>query len=97
MCYYINTYTDWGCGYRQSTGRHRAECNRATCRLSNRHRNDVHECEQVCTAIQMEEQHIIMEERVDVCRACLEAGRMEHPQVFRNGSNGNIIYRRISY
>ncbi len=23
MCFYVVTYTDWQCGYRQNTGRHR--------------------------------------------------------------------------
>ncbi|KAI0642446.1 hypothetical protein C8Q79DRAFT_985910 [Trametes meyenii] len=49
MCFYIVTYTDWACGYRQNTGRHRAECNRPTCRLSSSHRDDDHDCEKDCT------------------------------------------------
>ncbi|KAH9857315.1 hypothetical protein C2E23DRAFT_721155 [Lenzites betulinus] len=97
MCYYINTFTDWGCGYRQGTGRHRAECNRATCRLSGRHRVDDHDCQLECTELQMEDQHIIMETRRERCGECQETGREAHPQPVTNGANGHTVYRHLTY
>ncbi|KAI0774774.1 hypothetical protein BD413DRAFT_472470 [Trametes elegans] len=91
MCFWIVTYTDWACGFRQRTGRHRAECNRWTCRLSYSHRDDEHDCERDCTGCQMDDQHLIMEHNRGVCGECREAGRGvgEHPGGGpNNGANG---------
>ncbi|EIW58142.1 uncharacterized protein TRAVEDRAFT_47320 [Trametes versicolor FP-101664 SS1] len=102
MCFYVITYTDWQCGYRQHTGRHRVECARPNCRMSNRHPINDHNCEGVCiSAVQQEEQHLIMEENRDVCSECRQAGRGEgeHPRTEGangvNGHSGAIQYRRI--
>ncbi|KAJ8482618.1 hypothetical protein ONZ51_g5234 [Trametes cubensis] len=103
MCFTIVSYTDWWCGYRQHTGRHKVDCNKWGCRLSDAHgdREDVHDCQAQCTGSTLEDQHIIMERRHDVCGECREAGRgrREHPSASTNGANGangHIKYRHLA-
>ncbi|KAH9888789.1 hypothetical protein C8Q73DRAFT_166124 [Cubamyces lactineus] len=106
MCFTIVTYTDWWCGYRQRTGRHRVDCNRRSCRLSDVHgdREDVHNCRVECTGRTAEDQHLIMERRRIVCGDCRMAGRgrREHPGAAtlttngaQNGANGQINYQHL--
>ncbi|KAI8985582.1 hypothetical protein BD414DRAFT_488565 [Trametes punicea] len=101
MCFTILTYCDWLCGYRQYTGTHQVECNRPTCRLSAAHRDDDHDCQRECTGRQMEDQHLIMEHRREMCPECAAQGRGrgEHPGARTrhqaNGTNGAIEYRHL--
>ncbi|OSD04819.1 hypothetical protein PYCCODRAFT_1433155 [Trametes coccinea BRFM310] len=106
MCFTIISYTDWICGYRQNTGTHQVACIRRTCRLSDVHseRNDGHDCNvEGCTGPTVEEQHLVMERRRDVCAECREHGRGpgQHPGALAarraaNGTNGAINYRHIA-
>ncbi|KAI0369185.1 hypothetical protein BV20DRAFT_980327 [Pilatotrama ljubarskyi] len=102
MCITIVTYTDWACGWRQNTGTHRAACYNRSCRLSDLHRQDEHDCQRECTDRQLEDQHLIMERRRDVCQQCQVEGRGrgEHPGSHgangsQNGTNGTINYVHV--
>ncbi|KAI0630838.1 hypothetical protein C8Q77DRAFT_1075403 [Trametes polyzona] len=94
MCFFMHTYTDYGCGKRRSTGRHRVACNKMNCRLSYSHRTDVHDCERECEGPTREDQHLVMEHLNDLCDACRNAGRLEHPQR-TNGIDPNINYGHL--
>ncbi|KAH9829996.1 uncharacterized protein C8Q71DRAFT_788195 [Rhodofomes roseus] len=70
MCFYLITYRQYNCGHQLPFRRHYLDCNRTVCKISVRHKREVHDCANECDQVMLADQHLVMERCLTDCDPC---------------------------
>ncbi|KII87263.1 hypothetical protein PLICRDRAFT_112868 [Plicaturopsis crispa FD-325 SS-3] len=72
MCYTVVQYVEYSCSHRYPTRRQRVDCNSRTCKISDRHNTEPHDCSETCQQRLLPDQGLIMDTKRESCSVCLQ-------------------------